>query len=399
MFNSLETLPPDPILGLSVAFKADARDNKIDLGVGVYKNEAGETPVMAAIKQAEKQFYQIEDSKSYIAQAGVEAFNQGIIKLVLGDNHSALADRRAAAVMSPGGTGALRLGGELIFRMNAGATVWVGDPTWANHIPVLKGAGLKLETYPYYNKANSTILFDEMLSALEQAKKGDAVLLHGCCHNPCGADLSREQWQALVELVNRKGLLPYIDLAYQGFGEGLEEDAYGVRLMAENVPEVLVASSCSKNFGLYRERTGAIITIAQSADKAISAQSHVANIARGIYSMPPAHGGFLAGMVLDNPDLRGTWQQELDIMRNRMNDLRGLFVRKMVEKDSPVDFSFIEQQFGMFSFLGISPEQIQRLKEEFAIYIVGSSRINVAGISEACIDYLTESLVTVLKGN
>lgn len=395
MFNRLEALPPDPILGLSVAFKADPRTTKIDLGVGVYKDELGHTPVMAAVKAAEKQLFDSEDTKSYIAQVGVESFNSGILDLVLGANHGAI--ERSRSVLTPGGTGALRLGGELIVRMNPSATIWVGDPTWANHIPVLKGAGLKLTTYPYYDQATSSIRFEEMLAALENAAEGDAVLLHGCCHNPCGADLNQEQWQALAELMLRKNLLPFIDLAYQGFGEGLDEDAYGIRLMADKLPDVLVASSCSKNFGLYRERTGAVITIAQSAEKAEAAQSNVAHIARAIYSMPPAHGGFLAGMILADAQLRQDWNAELTTMRNRMNDLRALFVRKMAAKDSPVDFAFIEKQFGMFSFLGINGEQIKRLKEEFGIYIVGSSRINVAGISESGIEYLTDSLITVLK--
>ncbi len=236
-----------------------------------------------------------------------------------------------------------------------------------------------------------------MTETLEEARAGDVVLLHGCCHNPCGADLTREQWQAMADLVNRKGLLPFIDLAYQGFGDGLDDDAYGVRLMAEQVPEVMVASSCSKNFGLYRERTGGIIVIARNTEKAEAAQSHVGNIARAIYSMPPAHGGFLAGMILDDAALKKQWIEELTAMRNRMNELRSLFVRKMADKGSPRDFAFIEQQNGMFSFLGIGAEQIQRLREEYAIYMVGSSRINVAGISEASIDYLADALVTVLK--
>ncbi len=396
MFTSLETLPPDPILGLTALYKADPRTTKIDLGVGVYKDEAGNTTVMRAVKAAEQQFFALEDSKSYIAQVGVESFNAGIVELILGAGHSALKDSRTRAVMTPGGTGALRLGGELIARMNPDATVWVGDPTWANHIPVLKGAGLRLATYPYYEKQNAAVLFDAMMAALEQAAAGDAVLLHGCCHNPCGADLSRDQWQAIAELVVRKGLLPFVDLAYQGFGTGLEDDAYGVRLLADQVPELLVASSCSKNFGLYRERTGALLTIAQGEDKAVAAQSHVAHIARAIYSMPPAHGGFLAGMIFSDASLRSQWEDELTAMRNRMNDLRSLFVRKMTEKGSPVDFSFIEKQFGMFSFLGINGDQIKRLRDDYAIYIVGSSRINVAGISESGIDYLTDALVKVL---
>lgn len=397
MFTILEALPPDPILGLSAAYRADTRDTKIDLGVGVYKTETGQTPVMRAIKAAEKQLFEEENSKSYIAQVGVEAYNEGIIRLMLGDDHDAVRSGRVRSVMTPGGTGALRIASELIKRMNGDATVWLGDPTWANHYPVIRGAGLSIETYPYYDKEKSQILFDAMMATLDKARKGDAVLLHGCCHNPCGADLSAEQWQAIAELVERKGILPFVDLAYQGFGTGLEEDAYGVRLLADKVPEVLVASSCSKNFGLYRERTGSITAITASAEAAPVAESHMTNIARAIYSMPPAHGGFLAGLVMQDQALRTDWIRELTEMRNRMNALRGLFVRKMKATGVDQDFAFIENQFGMFSFLGITPDQIKRLRDEFAIYIVGSSRINVAGISEANIDYLTTSLATVLK--
>lgn len=397
MFNVLEILPPDPILGLTTSFRQDPRAIKIDLGVGVYKTEDGQTPVMRAIKAAEQQLFGQENTKSYIAQVGVESYNDGMIKLILGADHGAVRDDRVRSVLTPGGTGALRIGAELIVRMNPSATVWVGNPTWANHFPVLKGAGLKIETYPYYDEASRSISIDAMLETLEKAAPGDAVLLHGCCHNPCGADLSTEQWSRIADLLLRKRLLPYVDLAYQGFGVGLDEDAYGIRLLADKLPEVLVASSCSKNFGLYRERTGSITAIAQSADKASAAESHIANIARAIYSMPPAHGGFLAGMVLQDTNLRAQWLEELTDMRNRMNGLRGLFVGKMRDTGVEQDFSFIEQQFGMFSFLGITSAQIARLRDEFAIYIVGSSRINVAGISEGNIDYLTASLATVLK--
>jgi len=398
MFNSLQALPPDPILGLTAAFKKDTRTPKIDLGVGVYKTESGHTPVMAAIKAAEQRLLEQEDSKSYIAQVGVEAYNAGIIELMLGAGHAAVRDGRVRSVMTPGGTGALRIGAEAIKRMSPNATVWVSDPTWANHFPVIQGAGLGTATYPYYDPASKSVRIDEMLDALErQAKTGDAVLLHGCCHNPCGADLSLEHWARVADLVVRKGLLPFVDMAYQGFGTGLDEDAAGLRLLAEQVPDVLVASSCSKNFGLYRERTGSITAIAQSSEKAIAAESHFANIARAIYSMPPAHGGFLAGMVMGDSGLRAQWLAELTEMRDRMNTLRALLVSKMAEKSPEHDFSFIQRQFGMFSFLGIDAEQIARLRDEFAIYIVGSSRINVAGISNSNIDYLTDSLAAVLR--
>src|SRR5690606_8564926 len=358
MFNVLEALPPDPILGLTTAFKKDPRATKHDLGGGSYQTGSGQPPVLRAIKAGEHRLFQEEDTNSYIAQMGVEAYSDGMIKLILGAGHNAVRDGRVRSALTPGGTGALRIGAEAIKRMNPDATVWVGDPTWANHFPVIQGAGVRTETYPYYDQASRAIRIAEMLETLEtRAVAGDAVLLHGCCHNPCGADLTLDHWRQIADLVVRKGLLPFVDLAYQGFGTGLDEDAAGIRLLADSVPEVLVASSCSKNFGLYRERTGSITAIAQGADKAAAAESHFAHIARAIYSMPPAHGGFLAGMVLTDDKLRAEWLAELTEMRDRMNGLRALLVGKMAEKAPGRDFSFIQRQFGMFSFLGIDGAQ------------------------------------------
>ncbi|GIX31568.1 MAG: aminotransferase [Porticoccaceae bacterium] len=397
MFEQLKPLPPDPILGLSAAFRADPRPRKIDLGVGVYRDEAGRTPVMRAVKEAERRLLEREESKAYIAQTGVAEFNEGMLRLVLGPSHPALAAGRAAAVMTPGGTGALRLAAELIRTANPDATLWVGDPTWANHVPVMAGAGLRLATYPYYRQGAASVSFDEMMAALQRARSGDAVLLHGCCHNPCGADLDEEQWRAVAELAERKGLLPFVDLAYQGFGRGLEEDAFGVRLLAERLPEVVVATSCSKNFGLYRERTGAALVVAQSAAAAAAAASHLAQVARTLYSMPPAHGGLLAAMVLEDPALREDWEAELAAMRSRMNRLRAELAERLAARGAPRDFSFIRRQYGMFSFLGLDAGQIARLREEFGIYVVGSSRINVAGLNEADLDYVVEAILAVLR--
>ncbi|MEH6544534.1 MAG: amino acid aminotransferase [Porticoccaceae bacterium] len=397
MFSSLDILPSDPILGLMAEFRNDPNPNKVDLGVGVYKNEVGLTPIMAAVKTAEQHVFAGEDTKSYIGPAGMPEFNEAIKKLIFGECHPALQSNRVATVLTPGGCGALRVGAELLMRSEPKTRIWVGDPTWANHLPLLGNAGLKIEQYPYYDRATSKLTFDAMMSALEQTSAADVVLLHGCCHNPSGADLSPEQWRAVTELAEQKGFLPFIDLAYQGLGVGLAEDAYGARLMAERLPEVIVASSCSKNFGLYRERVGSLSIVGTNSSSASTAISHVNNIVRGMYSMPPSHGGAIVAEILNNSELQDSWQSELGMMRDRINDTRHLLVKKLRDEGVDRDFSFIESQHGMFSFLGISKDEITRLKTEYGIYIVGSSRTNMAGVSLANVDYVADALARVLK--
>lgn len=396
MFQSIERRPPDPILGLSAAYKTDTNSNKVDLGVGVYKDEAGNCPVMAAVKQAENTLWQTEDSKSYIAQAGPELFLKYTAELLLGRDHAALLDKRVATVLAPGGSGSLRVAAEFVTNNFPDTRCLVSDPTWNNHIPLLTSAGLKLELYPYYDYTTHQIKFDQMLDTLKTASKGDLVLIHGCCHNPCGADLSREMWQSVAELAQKQGFTPFIDLAYQGLGDGLAEDVYGLRLLASQLPEVLVASSYSKNFGLYRERTGAVTLIAASAAAAEASGSQIVGTAREMYSVPPAHGASLVGLILDDTVLRAEWDAELTVMRNRINGLRSELVAKLQAKGVDRDFSFIQHEKGMFSFLGLSPEQVKTLVTEYSIYLVGSSRINVAGINQANIDYLVESIAAVL---
>ena len=396
MFSSLDSLPSDPILGLMAEFRCDPNPDKVDLGVGVYKNEEGLTPIMAAVRAAEKNVFDGEDTKSYIGPAGMPEFNEAIRKLIFGEPHTVLSSNRVATVLTPGGCGALRVGAELLMRSEPGARIWVGDPTWANHIPLLGNAGLRIEQYPYYDRANSRLKFDEMLSALEQASSNDIVLLHGCCHNPSGADLSPEQWRAVTEVAEKRGFLPFIDLAYQGLGVGLDEDAYGARLMAEHLPEVIVASSCSKNFGLYRERVGSLSVVGASSDSADTAISHVNNIVRGMYSMPPSHGGAIVAEILNNAELKGGWESELTSMRDRINDTRQLLVQKLLSVGVSQDFSFVEDQHGMFSFLGISKGEIERLKTEYSIYLVDSSRANIAGISHSNVDYVVNAIAQVL---
>ncbi len=402
MFESLQILPQDPILGLMGQFLADTNPDKVDLGVGVYKTAEGETPILTAVKTAEKYRLQNEKTKSYIGGPGDQTFNAEMRKLALGDDHPALLENRVSSIQAPGGCGALRLGGELINRARPGATIWMSNPTWANHVPLFGEAGLQIREYPYYDRENCAVRFEEMVAALaKDGQAGDVLLLHACCHNPCGADLNLEQWAAVAELCVEKGLVPFVDMAYQGFGAGLEEDAAGLRLLAQRVPEMFVSVSCSKNFGLYRERVGLLLVIAESAKSAEAVGSQLINVARGIYSMPPAHGAAIVATILESDDLRLEWEQEVTEMRNRINGLRAQAVEKLNAACrqagiDDADFSFIQKQFGMFSFLGISEQQVKRLKDEFSIYMVGSSRINVAGLNDANMDYFAESVAKVL---
>jgi aspartate aminotransferase len=396
VFEHLPVLAPDPILGLSIAFKKDNNPAKIDLGVGVYKDEQGNTPILKAVVEAQKQLMETEKSKVYITPQGVQGFIDGMLQLILGKANPVLLANRVAAVQAPGGCGALRILAELLKRCDPDTKVWVSDPTWANHIPLIGDAGLEIVTYPYFNKATASIKFDEMMSCLANAKKGDVVLLHGCCHNPTGADLTREQWQSLAKLANEVGFLPFIDLAYQGFGDGLEEDAYGLRLMAESVPEMIIAASCSKNFGLYRERVGLAALITHDSANRDIVQSQIQSVARGIYSMPPSYGGALVDIILADESLNSLWQSEVTEMRERMIQLRMLLVDSLAAQGASKDFSFINHQKGMFSFLCIAPEQVQKLRNENSIYFVDSSRVNIAGINTKNVDILAAAISGVL---
>lgn len=396
MLESLQKLADDPILGLTAAFKLDQNPNKVDLGAGVYKDADGNTPVFAAVKKAERIWHEQETSKVYIAQPGFEDFNSRLIQLIFAEDHVAVKDDRLSSIMAPGGSGALRIGAEMLNRAQSGATLWVSDPTWGNHIPLLGSAGLTIKEYPYYDADTHDIRFAAMLDTLKQANKHDIVLLHGCCHNPTGVDLSNEQWDSVAELAQQQGFLPFVDTAYHGLGEGLDEDVYGVRLLAKTVAEMLVVYSCSKNFGLYRDRIGAVVILGANRESADAGASHITNIARQIYSMPPASGGAIVKTILQDAELYASWKQELDDMRERINSLRVLLADTLTEKGATSDFSFIKNQHGMFSFLGISKEQIRRLRDEYSIYLVGSSRINIAGVSPKNIDYLTDAIISVL---
>lgn len=396
MFSELKPLPTDPILGLMAAFKQDTNPKKIDLGVGVYKDEQGNTPVLKAVKKAEAFRLENETSKSYIGLAGNLDYCQKMENLLLGE-HPALLANRVRTAQAPGGTGALRVAAEFIKRCNKDATVWVTTPTWANHISLFEAAGLTVKEYPYYDYENKDLLFDDMLSTLKQVPKGDVVLFHACCHNPSGMDLNAEQWSTVADLAVEVGFTPLVDIAYQGFGSSLEEDAAGLRKLAAAVDELIICSSCSKNFGLYRERIGACSIIAKDAATADISNSVLLSVVRSIYSMPPAHGADIVSTILGSTELTQMWHDELDEMRNRINGLRTLIKESLAAKGIEQDFSFIDRQNGMFSFLGINKEQIERLQKEYSIYIVGSSRVNVAGISDANIDYFANAVADVCK--
>ena len=372
---------------------ADARPGKVDLGVGVYKDRAGKTPVMRAVREAEKQLLANQDTKTYLGLAGDTAFNTAMIKLAFGGK----ADlSRIRAAQAPGGSGALRLVAELLQRTRTGATVWLSDPTWPNHMPVMRGAGLQVREYPYFDAASGGVRFDDMLAALKTANRGDIVLLHGCCHNPTGANLDAEQWARVAEVLLDRGLLPFVDIAYQGFGEGLDADAAGLRLLADKVPEMVVASSCSKNFAVYRDRVGAAMILAKDGAQADVAMSQMLAAARALYSMPPDHGAAAVRMVLEDATLKKDWEAELEEMRLRMLRLRVAFAEALRRQSNSDRFDFVASHRGMFSRLGLTEAQVERLRTEHAVYMVGDSRINVAGLPGNGLDDLAKAIVSVL---
>lgn len=397
MFESLKPLPADAILGMMAQFRADPDPRKIDLSVGVYQDERGRTPILESVKRAEAAVIESQDTKTYVAIAGNADFNRGIETLIFGAGHPAVSDGRVSTVQTPGGSGALSVAAHLIRRARPGAKIHLGEPSWPNHLPLLTLSGVEVETYPYYDISRHRLDLDRMLDAVARIPAGDLLLLHGCCHNPSGADLPRDVWRELAAICDERGIVPFIDIAYQGLAESLDDDAYGVRLMAERLPEVVVASSCSKNFGLYRERVGALSVVAAGTEHAKGVASHMANVARGIYSMPPDHGAAIVARILGDTELDALWRAELAEMRDRLTALRRLLASELAERGTPVDFSFITNERGMFSFLGIGRERVVALRERFHIYMVESSRINVAGIRRANVGYIADAIAAVLE--
>ncbi len=392
MFQQLKVLDPDAILGLMAQYRADPSAHKVDLGVGVFRDLSGNTPILDCVRRAERTVLGSQSTKSYVSAAGREEFNSAVESLVLGTAHAARRDRRARTVQAPGGCGALRVGAELIRAAAPAATVHVSDPTWGNHPPLLGSSGLRLRRYPYYDAAAHELQFEAMLERLDQAAAGDVVLVHACCHNPTGADLAPDQWRSLIELLQRRRLMPFLDLAYQGFGEDLTADVAGVRAVADALPEVLIAASYSKNLGLYRERVGALIVVGESAERAAAMYSHVLQIARSIYSMPPDHGAAIAACIFADPDLRDSWIRELAAMRTRIEDMRSLLALKLRAVTGDGSFDFIRAQRGMFSLLGVTPAVVDRLREQHHIYMTGDSRMNLAGITPHNAAYVAECI-------
>lgn len=398
MFAQLQPVATDPILGLMAAYKEDPNPNKVDLGVGVYKDEQGHTAVLKCVKEAEALRLKQEDSKTYIGMAGDLGFNSHIEKLAFGPGHKVLLANRVTTAHTPGGTGALRVAAEFIKKANPNATIWVTSPTWANHISMFKAAGLNVKEYTYYDYDTKGLNEEAMFADLAQVPAGDVVLVHACCHNPSGMDLTFAQWQRFTALAKERGFTPLVDMAYQGFGTGLDEDASGLRYLAEQVEELILCSSCSKNFGLYRERIGAVSIVAADSKVTEVARVNLLSVVRSIYSMPPVHGAIIVANILNSTELTALWHQELAEMRDRINDYRQLIIDKLAAQGVQQDFSFITRQHGMFSFLGINKEQIDRLRNEFSIYMVGSSRVSIAGLNHSNIDYFARSVATVLKG-
>jgi aspartate aminotransferase len=397
MFERLDRLSPDPILGLMAAFRADNDPRKVDLGVGVYRNDQGDTPVLKAVHQAEQAVLARQTTKSYVAAAGNPGFNQSMERLVFGEDHPALKSGRVRTIQAPGGCGALRLGAELIRAASPESVVHVSTPTWANHIPLLSGCGLKLERYPYFDTTTGGVSFSSMWATLERLPQRSVVLLHASCHNPTGADLNESQWHELLALFQRRNLLPYIDMAYQGLGTGIAEDAFGVRLFCAELPEVTVAVSCSKNFGLYRERTGSLHVVSETTAAGDAILTQLVRIARSIYSMPPDHGAAIAHEILENAALRESWVDEVASMRKRIQGLRHDAVQQLKTVCPQRDFSFIESQRGMFSYLGITVEQVRALQSQHHVYMTDDSRVNIAGLRRENIEYFAQAVAKVLS--
>ena len=404
MFERIEPAPADPILGLTEAFRADPNPNKINLSVGVYQDASGRTPVLESVRAAGRIVLERQKSMAYLPIPGSPAYAAAVQRLMFGEGHEVESLGRAATSHTPGGTGALRVAADLVHQQLPKATVWFTQPTWPNHPHIFAAAGVPSKTFPYFDAKTNGLAFDDTLAAIQRIPAGDVVLLHGCCHNPTGIDPTADQWQKLADAIYGRGVLPLLDFAYQGFAEGLDADAAGLRAFLgepgrpEPRTELIICSSYSKNFGLYCERVGALTIVAKDKRSADAVQSQVKAVIRANYSNPPAHGAELVTTVFGDAALRKQWEGEVAQMRDRINGMRELFVKTLAAKGVPGDFSFITRQRGMFSFSGLTPEQVKALKETYAIYIVGSGRINVAGITEENVGRLCEAIAEVVKG-
>jgi len=397
MWKNIQPAPPDSILGLTEQFKKDQNPAKVNLGVGVYKDNDGNTPILGAVKKAEQMLLASQTTKSYLPISGDPAYGKAVQRLIFGDNSDVVGASRAVTVHAPGGTGALKVGADLLKRFRPEAKVWVSSPTWANHNGIFGDAGFQIDTYSYYDPESKGLDFDKMLTDLGKVPSGDIVVLHTCCHNPSGVDLDQAGWDEVVRVADRQGWIPFLDFAYQGFGAGVTEDRYAVERFGASGIDYLVASSFSKNFGLYNERTGALTVICPNADEAAVAMSHLKTVIRTNYSNPPAHGGLVATIILDDARLYQQWLTELAAMRDRIRDMRSGLVKGLAGSGVSGDFSFIERQRGMFSFSGLSDEVVQWLRAEKGIYMVGGGRINLAGLTTGNIDYVCQSIAEAMQ--
>lgn len=396
MFENVTIAPPDPILGLTELFKADPNPDKINLSVGVYQDSQGKTPVLATVKEAEKRILEKENSKGYLPMTGEPVYCAQVQELLFGAGHEIIADQRAATAQCPGGTGALRVAGDYLTTVHPGAKIWLSNPTWANHGTIFTAAGLTCEKYDYRDPVTNGLDFEAMCASIKTIPKGDIILLHGCCHNPTGIDPTPEQWAQIGDLLAAQGVLPLVDFAYQGLGSGVEEDRAGLLELTKKVKQMLICSSFSKNFGLYRERTGALTVVADNAEQASTVMSQIKLRIRYNYSNPPSHGGQIVATVLSDPTLKAQWLEEVADIRNRINEMRHLLVKTLKEKGLDQDFSPIIEQRGMFSVTRLTKEQVTELREKYSIYIVDSGRVNVAGLTRDNMDRLCDALKEVL---
>lgn len=396
LLSAVELAPKDPILGVTEAFNADPNPNKVNLGVGVYVDDDGKVPVLECVRQAELALAQGALPHSYLPIDGLAAFDRLAQELMFGSDHPAVREKRIVTVQSVGGTGALKLGADLLHRIEPNAQVWISDPSWENHRALFEYAGFTVNTYPYYDTTTHGCKFEAMLATLDRLEAGAIVVLHACCHNPTGVDLKPEQWEQVLRVVKERGLLPYLDFAYQGFGQGLDLDAHAVRKFAAACPAVLVAGSFSKSLSLYGERVGALSVVTESADEAARVLSQLKRVIRTNYSNPPSHGGQISAMVLSDPALRALWERELGEMRDRIKLMRRLLVEKVRAHRADFDMSYVLEQQGMFSYSGLSKTQVQALREQHAIYAVDSGRICVAALSTKNVDYVARAVAQVL---
>ncbi|MBN1457583.1 MAG: aspartate/tyrosine/aromatic aminotransferase [Sedimentisphaerales bacterium] len=397
MFEKFQMAPPDAILGLTEAFKKDPNPKKINLGVGVYKDALGTTPVMESVKKAEEIILKNQTTKSYLPIPGSAEYAAVVQEFLFGSDHEIIGDKRAVTAQTPGGTGALRVAGDLLKQVRPDAAMWVSDPTWANHTGIFTNAGFEVKKYPYYDAAAKAIDLDAMKKTLKTIPEGDVVLLHGCCHNPTGIDPDIDQWGQICDILVERKILPFVDFAYQGLANGIEEDAQGLRLIANSVKELVAASSFSKNFGLYNERIGAITFVCDSSATADKLASNLKLIIRRNYSNPPAHGAAIVATIMNNTELKKLWQSEVKQIRDRIKEMRHSFVDTLKSLGVKNDFSFITEQNGMFSFSGLNKDQVDTLREKYSIYIVGSGRINVAGMTAGNMNTLCKAIAEVLK--